>query len=149
MSRNNRGNSRRRSGIAARQNKSRQQSTSARLRASNTGVSCNDHGSALKRIKQIKYDLHPYCENCGRSLKREDYSGTIYGDHKVPVSQGGQTTMGNIELLCFKCHSDKPGSKNRAGRSLLKANNKRATKQRRTSHESSKTKRGESWRNYG
>ena len=57
--------------------------------------------------------------------------------------------MGNTALLCYTCHINKPGSKNRAGKALLKANNKRTSKQRKTSHESSKQKRGESWRNYG
>lgn len=147
--RNNSGNGRRKSGIAARTTKL-SSSTSSRLRASNATVSSNGHDVALQKIKLLKLELDPTCAGtgCGRSLLREDYSGTIYADHRVPASQGGPTTLGNIDLLCYGCHYNKPGSKNRKGRSLLSANNKIASGQRKTSHESTKTNRGDSWRNY-
>ncbi len=149
MSRHSSGNSRRRSGIAARTS-SKAQSTSARLRSSNNTVSENGHDRLLKQIKDIKLEYSPVCEGtgCGCSLLREDYSGTIYADHRIPVSQGGQTTLGNVQLLCYNCHMNKLGSKNRKGRSLLKANNKYATQTRRKSHESTRSQRGDNWRNY-
>lgn len=138
---------RRRSGIAARQ-QGKQQSTSERLRSSNRGYNCNDHGPALEKIKKIKMQVEPNCANCTRSLRPEDYAGTVYADHRVPVSQGGATTYNNTDLLCYNCHSNKPGSKNRAGKNLLKANNKRSSKLRRKSHESTKARRNETWRDF-
>lgn len=140
-----------RGGIAAR-NKSHSGSgrtrTSERLRATNASVSDNSRGDKLRRLKELRLEVNGHtCDGCGRCLLRTSYSGTIYGDHKVPVAQGGATTRGNVQVLCERCHENKTGSVNRRGRNLLKANAKRSNAMRRKSHESTKTKWGESWRN--
>ena len=139
-----------RGGIASR-NKSLSGSTrtSERLRSTNKGVSDNSRGAKLNQLKLERLEVnHCRCDGCKRSVSRQHYSGTIYGDHIIPVAQGGTTTRGNIQVLCEKCHENKIGSVNRRGRNLLKANAKRSNGQRRKSHESTKTKRGESWRDY-
>lgn len=115
------------SGIASRQ--SPRQSVSKRLRTTNKSVSNNSHGSALKAIKEELLDLNPICgfnkygrgSGCDRLLTRASYKGTIYADHIIPVSSGGATVYGNIQLLCYDCHVGKLGSKNRAGAKLLRA----------------------------
>ena len=119
------------SGIAARLS-DRNQSTSMRLRKTNKSVSNNSHGSALQSIKKELMELNPICgynkygrgKGCGRILTRGSYTGTVYADHIIPVSQGGATVYGNIQLLCFDCHCGKLGSKNRAGSKLLRATGK-------------------------
>lgn len=123
--------------------------TSERLRSTNKAVSDNSRGSRLQRLKLERLEVNGCtCDGCKRSVRRDQYSGTIYGDHIVPVAQGGATTRGNIQILCERCHENKIGSVNRRGRNLLRAGSKRANAQRRSSHESTKTKRGESWKDY-
>jgi 5-methylcytosine-specific restriction endonuclease McrA len=114
-------------GIAARTRP--KQSVSKRLRTTNSSVSNNSHGTVLKKIKEELLDLNPVCGynkygrgcGCGRILTKANYRGTIYADHIIPVSSGGATVYGNIQLLCYDCHVGKLGSKNRAGSKLLKA----------------------------
>lgn len=118
-------------GISARLNNQRG-SVSKRLRSTNATVSDNSHGSSLQKIKKELMELNPICgynkygrgHGCGRILTRGSYTGTVYADHIVPVSSGGATVYGNIQLLCFDCHCGKLGSKNRAGSKLLRATGK-------------------------
>jgi len=139
-----------RGGVASRGgNLSGRTRTGERLRRTNSSQSDNSRGLRLRQLKEDRLEVNGCtCDNCKRSLDRQHYTGTIYGDHIVPVAQGGTTSRGNIQILCERCHENKIGSINRKGRNLLKANAKRANAQRRNSHEGTKTKRGESWRNY-
>jgi 5-methylcytosine-specific restriction endonuclease McrA len=123
--------------------------TSQRLRSSNPGISDNSRGTYLKYLKAARLEANGgICDNCKRSVGRDRYSGTIYADHILPVSLGGVTSKGNIQILCGRCHEIKIGSANRKGRNLLKANSKISNAKRRKTHESTTSKRGESWKDY-
>tara|TARA_Y100001963_G_scaffold159957_1_gene266485 strand:- start:5285 stop:5713 length:429 start_codon:yes stop_codon:yes gene_type:complete len=121
----------RKGGVAARK-LAGTQSVSKRLRSTNNTVRDNSHGDRLQQIKAELLELNPVCgcnkygrgQGCGKSLVRGVYFGTIYADHILPVSQGGATVYGNIQLLCYDCHVNKLGSRNRKGARLLKATGK-------------------------
>jgi 5-methylcytosine-specific restriction endonuclease McrA len=44
----------------------------------------------------------PYCSFC---MTKGDKSNPLTGDHKIPISKGGNNTMGNIRVLCRRCNS--------------------------------------------
>jgi len=44
-----------------------------------------------------------YCALCGCKL----FSSDFHGDHVVPFSKGGVTTLANGQALCSKCNTRK------------------------------------------
>lgn len=54
----------------------------------------------------------PMCQSCGEELSFE----TSSIDHIIPVSNGGQNRMGNLQLLCQPCNARKGGFDKRRSR---------------------------------
>lgn len=42
------------------------------------------------------------CEHCGTVL-----NSNLHGDHRLPFSRGGQTSLSNGQALCPTCNSEK------------------------------------------
>jgi len=59
---------------------------------------CNRFPKSMKKkaLKQANYT----CKECGSSLDMR----TADPHHKIPVSQGGETTRENLLIVCRECH---------------------------------------------
>ena len=60
------------------------------------------YGRSWKRIRDRYIQAHPLCEECrkqGRLTPAEEVH------HIVPLSQGGDSSYGNLMALCTSCHS--------------------------------------------
>ena len=60
------------------------------------------YGRSWKRIRDRYIQVHPLCEECrkqGRLIPAEEVH------HIVPLSQGGDSSCGNLMALCTSCHS--------------------------------------------
>ncbi len=56
--------------------------------------------------QEIKRRDNFTCQYCKRVMK-EDLPGQIHIDHILPVSKGGKTTKGNLQVLCASCNLSK------------------------------------------
>lgn len=58
----------------------------------------------MKRLRGIKQEIldksNHQCQACGTELNNSD----AYINHIQPLSQGGQTEMQNLQVLCASCH---------------------------------------------
>lgn len=73
-------------------------------------------GRRLQNRRLSMWTKDPHCAGCGRVV---EYPHGFELDHKVPLSQGGQDTEDNCQLLCVHyeirsgravklgCHADK------------------------------------------
>jgi 5-methylcytosine-specific restriction endonuclease McrA len=57
----------------------------------------------VEEIRETLYFENPFCHYCDKELSRTDK--TL--DHKVPKSQGGDTSYENCVLACRKCNKEK------------------------------------------
>ena len=73
----------------------------ARRRAKLTG--CTQHISGIEIVALIEH-YGNRCNRCGGWFSRYR---TMTLDHIVPLSQGGNNTARNIQLLCWPCHMHK------------------------------------------
>src|SRR5215204_3341018 len=55
---------------------------------------------AWLQLVKVAISQHPYCSACGATTD-------LTGDHRIPLSKGGTSTLGNIEVLCRRCNSAK------------------------------------------
>ena len=62
------------------------------------------------KMKRKKYEeqkgICPLCKNTANESKVWDYS-EMEGDHIIPWSRGGKTTMDNLQMLCRYCNNTK------------------------------------------
>jgi 5-methylcytosine-specific restriction endonuclease McrA len=49
------------------------------------------------------------CVKCGKAFndKMAYYDGVLNADHIIPVAEGGETTLDNLQTLCKECHDEK------------------------------------------
>lgn len=52
------------------------------------------------QLVKVAIAQQPYCSACATT-------SDLTGDHRVPVSRGGASTLENIEVLCRRCNSSK------------------------------------------
>jgi 5-methylcytosine-specific restriction protein A len=52
------------------------------------------------QLVKVAIAHHPYCSACGSTTD-------LTGDHRIPLSKGGTSTLENIEVLCRSCNSAK------------------------------------------
>jgi len=65
--------------------------------------------AARCRVKRELIEQHgEVCQTCNNEHK--DWRG-ISLSHIIPLSRGGKTTIVNLELLCYHCHSLRHGIK--------------------------------------
>jgi 5-methylcytosine-specific restriction enzyme A len=55
---------------------------------------------AWLRLVKVAIAQHLYCSACGSTTD-------LTGDHRIPLSKGGTSTLENIEVLCRSCNSAK------------------------------------------
>ena len=58
--------------------------------------------SDSQKLQAYKKQGHK-CKHCGKEFKFEE----MQGDHIIPWSLGGHTTIDNLQMLCRKCNNDK------------------------------------------
>ena len=62
------------------------------------------------KMKRKKYEeqkgICPLCKGTPNENKVWDYS-EMQGDHIIPWSRGGKTTMDNLQMLCRYCNNTK------------------------------------------
>lgn len=62
----------------------------------------------LQGWERCKRDGKPHCELCGLPIvSRPDY------DHKVPVGLGGDSSLQNLQVICWPCHRHKTHAEDR------------------------------------
>jgi 5-methylcytosine-specific restriction endonuclease McrA len=52
------------------------------------------------QLVKVAIGRQPYCSACGATTN-------LTGDHRIPLSKGGTSTLENIEVLCRRCNSAK------------------------------------------
>lgn len=55
------------------------------------------------RSYHLRYS-YGYCQNCGA---RKTYNNPLQVHHIIPVSQGGNHKLENLEVICLRCHRKK------------------------------------------
>ena len=80
---------------------------SRRRRAKKGTTSQRGYDTRHQKLRALAIAQHPYCVDCGAQGTKEN---PLTADHVVPLSQGGLTALGNLEVRCRSCNSLK-GSK--------------------------------------
>jgi hypothetical protein len=57
----------------------------------------------LRNVKAA-ISRQPYCSFC---MTKGDKNNPLTGDHRVPISKGGNNTPANIRVLCRRCNSSR------------------------------------------
>jgi 5-methylcytosine-specific restriction enzyme A len=52
------------------------------------------------QLVKMAISQQPYCSACGTT-------SDLTGDHRIPLSKGGTSTLENIQVLCRLCNSSK------------------------------------------
>lgn len=58
------------------------------------------YGHRWRRLRDAAIARQPWCTSCGSP-------DSLQGDHVIPVSRGGLTAPGNIQVLCGSCNARK------------------------------------------
>ncbi len=68
------------------------------------------YGTQWQKLRQLQLNREPLCEECkaaGRTKEGE------HVDHIVPLSEGGQHELLNLQTLCAACHGRKTAADRR------------------------------------
>ena len=68
------------------------------------------------------------CQKCGTALSFDGPAATWNVDHAIPVFKGGETSLSNLQILCWACHDAKSAvEKSEASRERYRLHERRMT----------------------